>query len=387
LSIEATNWALKQRLRLPGEQFLLMLIANAADPTGVAFAWWKGRDHWWTYLVERSRMSKASVFKHLKTLEEEYKLGERVAQPTQDGSYRPVMHLDMAKLVIISELRIEESDDDRTDPSPTVGLAQNSQSNDRTDPSPTVGLAQNSQSNDRTDPSPTVGLHIEDSKTLDSIPPSPPQAGGECVDDEGLEKWITQVRVLYPEPITNVPKLRMAGRVLNDTEREERLTAIKGYAAFIAEKKRAGKPRAVMNADKFVREGFEGFLEGGHKAVEIAEMRQVPLTSPEGRAMVALYAIAGAPLFKFEMGGDLCCNVRGALDAQALALADAPPRQEWALVTGNQAAAWAGFARSAIGKLVLWRDGLRVPWPWPPRKDGSLTGSDATPLPPVAESG
>lgn len=87
MSWEAVQWANKQRLRLPQEQLLLLLIANAADPDGVAFRWWRKREHWWTYLVAHSRQSRASVFRHLNTLEQSG-LAEREAVATDDGDKR-----------------------------------------------------------------------------------------------------------------------------------------------------------------------------------------------------------------------------------------------------------------------------------------------------------
>jgi hypothetical protein len=85
-------------MRLPQEQLVLLLLANAADPEGVAFAWWKHKAHWWTYLVERSRLSRASVFRHLATIEE-LGLGKRRKLETVDGDVRFIMELDLTKSV------------------------------------------------------------------------------------------------------------------------------------------------------------------------------------------------------------------------------------------------------------------------------------------------
>lgn len=98
MSWEAVQWANKQRLPGPQEQLVLLTLANCADPEGVAFAWWKRREHWWTYLVEHTRLSRSSVFRHLNKIEE-LGLGKRRKIEASDGVVRFIMELDLTKTV------------------------------------------------------------------------------------------------------------------------------------------------------------------------------------------------------------------------------------------------------------------------------------------------
>lgn len=70
MSIEAHRWALCQRSRNATTQCVLYVLANAAEPDGVAFRWWRRRDHWWPYITERTCASRAQVFRVMHELEE-----------------------------------------------------------------------------------------------------------------------------------------------------------------------------------------------------------------------------------------------------------------------------------------------------------------------------
>lgn len=107
MSWEATQWANKQRLRLPQEQLVLLCVANCADPEGVAFTWWKRKEHWWTYLVDHTRLSRATIFRHLNTIEG-LGLGRRQKIVAVDGTVRFVMELDLEKFVDMEAADVDE---------------------------------------------------------------------------------------------------------------------------------------------------------------------------------------------------------------------------------------------------------------------------------------
>ena len=115
--------------------------------------------------------------------------------------------------------------------------------------------------------------------------------------------------------------------------------------------------------------------------------------SREGRAVAALYAIARAPA---PLSADDQYDFKGELTRRMLSLADAPPPREWMLIEDQrQVEAWSEFVRASIGKpgslsgTIVGqrfvgagdqrvfagndlRSGLKAPWPWPPRKDGTF---------------
>src|SRR3978361_1367326 len=94
MSWEAVTWANNQKLKKSYEQIVLLVLANCADPNGEAFVKWPGREHWWVYLSERTRLPKSSLFCHLNTLVA-LGLGERTMQVLADGSRRPTFKLRM----------------------------------------------------------------------------------------------------------------------------------------------------------------------------------------------------------------------------------------------------------------------------------------------------
>jgi hypothetical protein len=103
MSHEASNWVLRQRSRSSSTQCLLLVIANAADPEGVAFGWWKSRDHWWPYLVERTRLSRGTLFKLLNELEDLGYFTREEAKPAEGGKAQPVIRLHIDRDVMEPE--------------------------------------------------------------------------------------------------------------------------------------------------------------------------------------------------------------------------------------------------------------------------------------------
>lgn len=92
MSWEALNWAGEQRTRAASTQCVLYVLANAADPDGVAFRWWDSPDHWWAYLVQRTRLKRASLFRVLAELEEDGLL-QRENGPGKGGPRQPLVRL------------------------------------------------------------------------------------------------------------------------------------------------------------------------------------------------------------------------------------------------------------------------------------------------------
>jgi len=96
--------------------------------------------------------------------------------------------------------------------------------------------------------------------------------------------------------------------------------------------------------------------------------------SREGKAIAALYEIAGKSDFYFKAvyrAGAVWW--RAEMTPQLLALADIKPRVEWCTLTRQQAGAWNHFLGDRLGELRIHRlvEGSFAPEPWPPKKDGT----------------
>jgi hypothetical protein len=393
MSWEAVAWANKQRLRLPQEQLVLLVLANCADPDGCAFARWRGREHWWTYIKERTRLSKASVFRHLKTIEA-LGLGIRTDLELADGSSRPVIHLDLEKIV-----DVQADEQDETASADEV----NAQSHSETGNSPVQSHGETGAGlTVRPDQSHGETAHsidlTRDSKR-DSNPPNPPTGGGQGLDPE-FEEQISEAMRAYPIPITNLPRFRAVWAVQDATIRPKILSAMRAFGTFIGECERKGKPRAVKDADRWVAAGmWEGFVAAGEKAEVAALITHVPADSEAGRAVLLLHQIADIEPTKD--GTQLV--LKKPLSTRALALANAPDAAEWRFIAEtetNKVGAWRSFIGSELekplGRLIRersWRKlradevephggrqteiinqrGFLAPWAWPPRVDGSLS--------------
>lgn len=103
--------------------------------------------------------------------------------------------------------------------------------------------------------------------------------------------------------------------------------------------------------------------------------------SDHGRAWCEL-RFAGGAVSPFIAGGQYLIPAEAAIPA-VWAFAEAPAREFWPTITDRQQiAAWLGFFKNTLPGVprrpIVTTDGnlgrsIRVPWPWPPCKDGSLS--------------
>lgn len=237
--------------------------------------------------------------------------------------------------------------------------------------------------------------------SLEEVRTPNPLAGG--VQDSELSESFKPFQAAYPAPITDMGKALSIWAALSETERLDALTGARGYRAYIEAERIAKRNRAVKDAHRWLRDKlWLGYLKTG-KDFEAAESAPkptfVPIESPEGKAALALHAIARSPP---QRAGDQI-KLNRPLTPQALALADAPPRENWPLLDlPQQAGAWLELMQPLIGRGPLVEDhivgkrfvdgpdgkpmfagndlrkGFRAPWPFPPRVDGTL--------PPMRES-
>ncbi len=128
--------------------------------------------------------------------------------------------------------------------------------------------------------------------------------------------------------------------------------------------------------------GFEEFPAAATEQGAAVASTSYSVDSPQGLAIKALYHFARVPLF--ENRGFVSYPLE--VTPQVLAFGSLPPEQVWHWIDleggRNQIAAWSHFLSAVIHKprpeLVRQRAqgegrGMLVPWPWPPRKDGSIS--------------
>lgn len=134
----------------------------------------------------------------------------------------------------------------------------------------------------------------------------------------------------------------------------------------------------------------EAAADAGETSAPIVEQPKammVERSSREGIAYTTLRAMAGCVPAFTAADGRICIPPECAVPA-VWALADAPPRDKWPFVSDRrQIGAWREFFRETLRDMPRrevcglegeqW--GMRAPWPWPPRKDGTLSpdGEDA----------
>ena len=260
----------------------------------------------------------------------------------------------------------EPSNSDAVSPSPQQGLNSGQES-----VSPRLAPEQPS----------TCGKGLDSLNQEPEDSPQPPKGGGQLADQEFEEDLAEAVRS-YPPPITDLPKLRNVLSAMKRVERQRVILGMRGYAAFIAECDRKGKKRAVKDAHRWVAAGmWQGYVSSGERAEAVAQQQRIEPESPAGKAWGNLHKIAHLSLL--ETGGKYLLPRQ--LSPQAMALANAPPEDDWIFIEpsqANQCGAWNELLNEALaGKnrppLVWTRNrggvaGFFAPWPWPPRKDGTV---------------
>jgi hypothetical protein len=403
VSWEAVSWANKQKLKKSFEQIVLLVLANCADPNGEAFAKWPGREHWWVYLSERTRLPKSSLFRHLNTLVA-LGLGNRSEQVLADGARRPTFKLNMdatfdidrpedaerydavfAKGSAENQSPVETGDDEAfagaendSDISHSQGpeTARPPQSLVETEKSPVETGGEGASPGAGTDPFPVLGLH-KDSNLVPKDSPLPP-SGGPSAPEADWEEFLKSWR----RPIERPSVAKAVFDRIETARRGEAITAAKGYFVWISQQR---KEPAIVSAQTFLREatGWPQWLRYAPDAdgAVPSVTTTYPLASPEGRAICVLYDVAGKLDFlrsvKIRNGAVYWPHP---ILPKLAALAQAGPRSTWVPATRQQAASWEEFIREflSVTRSRL-REGDMVPFPWRPNKDGSLPPAERPP--------
>lgn len=400
MSWEAVAWANRQKLKKSYEQIVLLVLANCADPNGEAFAKWPGKEHWWVYLSERTRLPKSSLFRHLNTLVA-LGLGDRAMQVLADGSRRPTFRLNMEAsfnieapedaaryLAASSRTSAENQSPGETGHDGEMDGFENHSdfSGSEADDAPIApqspvgtGEADSASPSTGTEPVPVLGLH-KDSIPFSKDSPQPPSGGLSAVDelfDEFVKVW--------REPIPKMALARSAWDHIATARRGEVVAAARGYFAWLA---KHPKPPAIVSAQSFLRDeaGWAQWLRYVPDASGAVPsiISSFPVGSEEGKAVIVLHEIVGLRTFldnTMIRGGAV--NYLLPMTPRLKALAQAGPRAEWSPLTRQQAGAWEGFLRDAVTVPTRkrLREGDLAPWDWPPTVDGQVYAKGSDPPP------
>jgi hypothetical protein len=154
-------------------------------------------------------------------------------------------------------------------------------------------------------------------------------------------------------------------KALSEIDQEKAVVAAGRYGPEC--EKLARRPK---DAHKFLRDRiFDGLCD--------PVPTPLPRGSREWTAVATLHKIAGKEnlIFGSKHAVDGGIWYRKPITPQLLALASAKPDREWVALTRQQAGAWNSLLAEHL-EIEIWRrltEGSRAPWPWPPRKDGTIS--------------
>lgn len=181
---------------------------------------------------------------------------------------------------------------------------------------------------------------------------------------EAAEQRFREFKAAYPDGIVDLDKAQREFAGLADADQAACVTAAPVYAARCRKRREKSK-----KAHLFIRErAWIGLLAATDP--KSATPTQHPPTSPAGRALLTLARIARyTPLM---LNGNVVFT--GEVPTQILALANAPPEDQWIRDArgSRNFAAWRDLGNSIWPGRGFQYDWIDAPWPWPPRKDGSI---------------
>lgn len=377
---EAHAWARNLRLGNAHAKYVLCMLTLYVNGDGVCFVSIP-------QLADDCELAGETIRRRLAWLEEVGALARRAQwideNGRRNGEGRGRRTSDEIVLLVDvdpEEIEAQAKGNGDADPLPQTG------SGDGADPIPQTG------SNPVSPPvgtplAPSLRRGPESSEPEHEDSPQPPKMGGGQEVDQEFEDQITQAQRAYPIPITNLPRFRIVWAAQARDIRPKILTAMRGFAAFIADCERRNKPRAVKDADRWVASGmWEGYVTTGEKADAAALITPVPVDSELGRAWSTIAKIArlSAP---FENHGHFI--LPRPLTPREVAFANAPPERDWIFIGAHNAheiAAWNEFMRESLSararpelvqhrwqnKAIGTASGFLAPWRWPPSKEGKI---------------
>lgn len=415
MSFQATEWARSLPLDSLSAKFTLMTIGSYADTDGVCFPSL-------TRLAGDTVQSKDSVRRRVRELEQ-LGLVQRLArwaspdgrivvtkiaddQKRPDG-YRQTsdelrLMLDVSPAELrrrLTELHPErpppaiETDDEAADEAPATSPLPGGEGSNlpgggwHSSAMPGVAepcdpLKQNSKSSAEETPKSPAGAG-------DVIEAAPAAAGSDPPSPiTDVRPWLhadswQRFEDAWREPILHQQLCRQLWGGLSDEDRGFLIGKVApGYVAW---RKAQRTPPTVCNAQKLLREreawnSYARFAPDSAAAAPKQSLVFAEINSLEGRAWYALIEIGSQTHDRAEALGAFGYMVPAELPPAVALLAGVKTRaKEWPLypIGSGECAAWRQFVVKHLGKSPRLRrdesgtEGIRAPWRWPPRKDGS----------------
>lgn len=423
MSIAAMNWALSQELETQGQQILLYVIADSCDPTGVT------RHCDPEYLAEKSRMSRATMFRRLGEMEHEGVLARR-KYFTEGGSPRYEIQLKLDGNFRLP-LRGRRSDDDGGDPEqgerseavangenhddghqPTSGGDGDAPSQPSEVKSQVETLPQSQVETLVTEQSLTgetaaVSLvRLHKSYSVQESSPLPPFQRGvrsklEVEAEERRGKLWDLFRGVYPGLAAMdqlAARAALDALAIGDAE-----WAVSVCPLYATECRKLRKP--PKNAHIWLRKRMFTNFAKAKIAEAPAEQVWVTENSDEDRALRMVRNLSRAPLpfVRTGAGGGRGYFVKTAIGADLMAMLAAPASErDWLEIERgtHSCGAWQarliewtgkplGLSKPRLANGVMdpaGPDVIRAPWLWPPKKDGTIySGGDPPSAPEQGE--
>lgn len=167
---------------------------------------------------------------------------------------------------------------------------------------------------------------------------------------------------------------RATANAAEDLTEDEERDALDGIDPFLERHKRTGRKGCPSGATYLAEKRWTllkqaaAAQDGGYHAADSAEVRAIGVLHAIGGKTSFFHAVVKRP------GADRVFY-RISVDPRLLALSTAPPPNDWVSLDRQQAAAWEAYLHAYLtvqnrSRMV---EGARAPWPWPPRKDGTLS--------------
>jgi hypothetical protein len=371
MSIKAMTWAFELPLE-PRAKIALLAIADNARDDGVA---WPSRDT----IAAKSSQSRATVGRRVKYLVEHGVISVHQRFREDGTQTTDEIHLN---LTLTPDELARRLDSSRVDDADDVGGDDESGADGGGCQADTLG-------SHSCNPGVAVvtggGLHSCNPHNEPSLepesPPSPPPGGSGPLskeDREANEKRQTLWRrFLATYPGIATMDQQAAGDEFNRLALSDAEWAVAASGLYDTDCRKLRKP--PKNAHLWLRKRMFGNFPRDATAAKASTSAYVRIdpSSVEGRAVIAVCTLARAS--RPFSSGDGKMNYRGEITPQLLALADAPPRDDWLKISDRQQlGAWGGFISKYVttsrAPMETDDDGpfLRAPWSWPPRVDGTL---------------
>lgn len=221
----------------------------------------------------------------------------------------------------------------------------------------------------------------EPSLNQDSPPKPPLPSGGEAAGlaGEAMARW-SEFADAWDDPIPKIDLAMREWRRLSPALREQAIVAASGYVVWLRGLPKSQRRPVAAHALLRQPASWDRYRRYAPGAAAAQPSGSYPIDSREARALRHLCAVARTtPLERGER-----VIWRAEVTPQILTLADAPERAHWPWIEDvRQIAAWSDFLRATMpngfGALVQTRGmgastrrGIEAPWPWPPRKDGTV---------------